>query len=63
MERWLSPQEYRRQREREELAARRRGYEQRRDPLIEQAVIAWVNVGRSIPWKRFLREWLQGRKE
>lgn len=59
---WLTPAEYRRRREMAALADRRRRDEQTRDPLIEQAFIAWVASGRVLSWEQFRREFIQGRE-
>jgi hypothetical protein len=58
---WLTPAEYRRRREMAALAERRRRDEQTRDPIVEQAFIAWAASGRAMPWKDFLREFIKTR--
>jgi hypothetical protein len=60
---WLNAAEYRRRREMAALAERRRIDEQKRDPAVEQALIAWIAGGRVTRWELFLREWLQSRGE
>lgn len=59
---YLTPAEYRRRRDRAALAERRRRDEARRDPAVEQALIAWIAGGRVMPWEQYLREWLQTRR-
>lgn len=59
---WLSPSDYRRRREREDLAARRRIDREKADPDAEQALIAWMAAGATIPWEQFRREWIKSRK-
>jgi hypothetical protein len=43
------------------LADRRRRDEETRDPLTEQAFIAWAASGRVLAWKEFLREFIKGK--
>lgn len=58
---WLTPAEYRRRREMAALAERRRRDEEARDPVTEQAFIAWVNGGRVVSWEQFRREWIKAK--
>lgn len=58
---WLAPAEYRRLREREERAARRRRDSEEHDPEMDSALIAWMAAGASMPWEEFRREWIQSR--
>lgn len=58
---WLTPAEYRRRREMAALADRRRRDEETRDPLTEQAFIAWVASGRVLSWHQFRREWIKAK--
>ncbi len=58
---WLTPAEYRRRREMAALADRRRRDEETRDPLTEQAFIAWAASGRVLAWKEFLREFIRAK--
>lgn len=60
-EQWLTPAEYRRRREMAALADRRRRDEETRDPLVEQALIAWMAGGRAVPWEQFRREWIKAK--
>lgn len=60
-EQWLTPAEYRRRRELAALAERRRRDEQTRDPIVEQAFIAWVASGRVMSWEQFRREFIKTR--
>lgn len=55
---WLRYSDYQRQRERDELAARRQRDAQI-DPESVQAWIAWMNAGRPVKWEQFRREWIQ----
>jgi hypothetical protein len=43
------------------LADRRRRDEETRDPLTEQAFIAWAASGRVLAWKEFLREFIRAK--
>jgi len=61
MEKRLTAAEYWRRREREALAARRQSQEKNSDPLVEQALIAWMAAGATVPWEQFKREWIQQR--
>lgn len=55
---WLRFSEYQRQRQREELAARKLK-DATHDPETCSAFIAWMNGGRVMKWEQFHREWLQ----
>ena len=49
------------QRERDELAARRKQQEATRDDVLEQCVIAYINWVKDFgpqPWEAFRRDWL-----
>lgn len=62
-DRWLAPADYRRLREREDLAARRRRDSEAHDPEMDTALIAWMAAGASMPWEEFRREWIQSRNQ
>lgn len=55
----LTANEYWRRRERDELAARRSFDRGSRDQMIDQALIAWMAGGASVPWEQFRREWIR----
>lgn len=55
---WLARAEWLRERERQEMAARKQRDAQI-DPESVQAWIAWMNAGRPTKWEQFRREWIQ----
>jgi hypothetical protein len=62
---FLSRAAYLAERERSEVAARKAEQEQKSDPLVEQAVIAYVahrQGGGDMQWDDFRRQWLTERE-
>lgn len=62
---WKPRSEYAKERERAEIAARKQKQEESHDPVVEQAVVAFVNYrqgGGEMRWEQFQRQWYLDRE-
>lgn len=60
MDKWKPRAEYAKERERTELSARKKKQDETYDPVVEQAVVAFVNYrqnGGDLKWEAFRRQW------
>ena len=59
-DKWKPRAEYAKERERADVSARKEKQDQAHDPVIEQAVVAFVNYrqnGGDMKWDQFRRQW------
>jgi hypothetical protein len=59
-DKWKPRAEYAKERERADVSARKEKQDQTHDPVIEQAVVAFVNYrqnGGDMKWEQFRRQW------
>lgn len=63
---WKPRAEYAKERERADVSARKEKQDQTHDPIVEQAVVAFVNYrqnGGDMKWEQFRRQWYLDREK